>query len=253
MRKQKILWYAAAILAVLGTVCLSVRGVRFTGYLCWGAALYAIAYAVLDRLAAEKKWAKHGARALLVLLCAGLALFLYMEGRVIAGARDDAAVKDVSCVIVLGAGVDGTVPSLSLRTRLDAALDYVADKPELPIVVSGGQGAGEEITEAECMARWLIAHGIDEERILREERSTNTRENFRYSLELLSENGVDVSRGVAFVTSDYHIARSKLLSGLPRAYGVAAHMPRSAYYDALEVNYYVREAFGLAYELIFGA
>lgn len=64
-------------------------------------------------------------------------------------------------VIVLGAGVNGTEPSLSLRTRLDAALDYLERWPEIPVVLTGGQGYGEEITEAACMYAYLTEHGVD--------------------------------------------------------------------------------------------
>lgn len=251
--RQKLLWYAAAVFAVLGTILTNVRGMRFSCALCWAITVFLIVFAVLDRLAAEKRWARRCERALLALFCLGFAFFLIMEARVIAGARTDAAEHDVSCVIILGAGVDGTVPSLSLKTRLDAALDFLAEYPAIPVICSGGQGAGEEITEAECMARYLISHGVDGSRIWKEERSTTTRENLDFSLALMAQNGVDTTADFAVVSSDYHLARAKRMAGVPWAYGVAARMPRSAYYDALEVNYYIREAFGLAYELVFGA
>lgn len=252
MRKQKFLWYAAAVLAVLGSICVGVKGMRFSGALCWCAAIGVIAYAVLDRLAAAKTWAKWCARALLALFCVGFAFFLYLEAQVISGAHGDAADKDVSCVIVLGAGVDGSVPSLTLARRLEATLDYIADKPDIPVIVSGGQGAGEDITEAECMYRWLVARGMDGSRVWKEERATSTRTNFAHSYALMAERGIDPAAGFAFVTSDYHVARAKRLAGTPKAYGVASALPRSAYYDALTANYYIREAFALANEMLLG-
>ena len=64
-------------------------------------------------------------------------------------------------VIVLGAGVNGTEPSLSLRTRLDAPLDYLEAHPDIPVVLTGGTGYGEEeISEAACMYDYLTAHGV---------------------------------------------------------------------------------------------
>ena len=245
MRKQKILWTLAAIFAVLGTILRSVPGIRFTGLLCWCAAVVWIAFAVLDGVG-EKKWAKLCKRILLVLLTVGFAFFAAMEALVLRDNRTDAVDKDVTCVIILGAGVNGTEPSLMLTSRLCAALDFVADRPDVPIICSGGQGAGEDITEAECMARWLTEHGIAEERIWKEEQSTSTRENFDFSTQLMVEHGIDPTANFSFVTNDYHVARAKRIAGVPWAYGVAATLPRNPYYDALQINYYIREAFAMA-------
>ena len=251
MKKQKLLWALAAIFAVLGTLLRAVPGMRFTGLLCWCAAVVWIAFAALDR-AGEKKWAKRCARFLLVLLAVGFALFAAMEALVLRDNRTEATDKDVTCVIILGAGVNGTEPSLMLATRLRAALDFVADKPDVPIICSGGQGAGEDITEAECMAQWLMEHGVAEERIWKEEKSTSTRENFDFSTQLMAERGIDPTGNFAFVTNDYHVARAKRIAGVPWAYGVAATLPRNPYYDTLQLNYYIREAFAMASLLVIG-
>ena len=152
----------------------------------------------------------------------------------------------MGAVIVLGAGVDGTTPSLSLWTRLDVALAYVQDKPGIPIVVSGSQGRGEEISEARCMYDWLTARGVPREQIILEERATNTEENIRYSLELLEER--DVAGNIAVVSSDYHLCRAAMYLGGDMV-PVAARMPLR--YLPLTVNYYVREAFGLAAAMVF--
>lgn len=251
MRKQKLLWYGAAALALLGTLCIRVPGLRFSAALLWCGCFAVIAYAVLERLSARRRWALWGKNALLAALCAGLAFFALLESRVISGARDDAAEGAVSCVIVLGAGVNGTEPSLMLWSRLDAALAYVRSRPDVPIIVTGSQGQGEDISEAECMYRWLTARGVDPARVWKEEEATSTRTNFERSYDLMAERGVDLSRDFAFVTNDYHICRAKLLAGLPQAHGVAATLPRGAYYDVLTLNYYVREAFALANEMLF--
>ena len=253
MTKQKILWYAAAAFAVLGTVCRGVSGMRFSAALGWGVCLVLVLYAVLDLAAAKSRAAKWCRNALFALLCAGLAFFLVLEAMVVSGSRgaQDGA-QDVSCVIILGAGVHGTVPSMTLRTRLDAALDYLADKPGLPVICSGGQGGGENISEAECMARYLLQRGIPEERIIREDRSTSTRTNFEYSRALMEERGIDTAKPFAYVTSDYHVYRAGRIAGRADAVGVSSRLPDGAYYSALELNYFVREAFALANELLFG-
>lgn len=181
------------------------------------------------------------------MLAAGFALFAVLECRVLSWSRTDYE-TDVSAVIVLGAGVNGRTPSLSLRTRLDAALDYIQDKPEVPVVVSGSQGRGEDISEARCMYEWLTARGVPPERIILEEQADNTRENIGYSLALLSERGIDAGDGIAVVSGGYHLCRASMY--MPgNMVPVAARMP--ARYLPLEVNYYIREAFGIAAELFF--
>ena len=251
MKRRKLLWALAAIFSLLGTLLRAVPGMRFTGLLCWCAAVVWIVFAVLS-LAGEKKWAKRCKRILLVLLAVGFALFAVMEAIVLRDNRTDASDKDVTCVIILGAGVNGTEPSLMLTSRLRTALDFVTDRPDVPIICSGGRGAGEDITEAECMALWLMEHGIAEERIWKEECSTNTRENFDFSSQLMAERGIDTTANFAFITNDYHIARAKRIAGVPWAYSVAATLPRSPYYDVLQLNYYIREAFAMTAFLVTG-
>ena len=100
------------------------------------------------------------------------------------------------------------------------------------------------------MARWLIDRGVAEDRVWKEEQASSTRTNFEYSLAMMRERGIDPSGDYAFVTSDFHIYRAQLLADSPRAHGVPARLPGGLYYTALEVNYYVREAFALANELL---
>lgn len=87
--------------------------------------------------------------------------------------------------MVLGAGVNGTVPSQALRERLEAAQDYLARYPEAIAVLSGAQGDGEAITEAQCMYDWLTARGVDPARLRMETKATTTEENLRCSLDLI--------------------------------------------------------------------
>ena len=98
------------------------------------------------------------------------------------------------------------------------------------------------------MADWLMDRGVDPGRIWLEEQADNTRENIRYSLAMLSERGMDTTANIAVVTSDYHLCRASMY--MPGTMvPVAARMP--ARYFPLTLNYYVREAFGVAAELVF--
>ncbi|MGG4488042.1 YdcF family protein [Metabacillus idriensis] len=136
------------------------------------------------------------------------------------------AIDEADYLIVLGAKVKGTVPSLSLQYRADAAAEYLKDNPNTIAVASGGQGPGEEITEAEAISRILQNHGIEESRIIKESKSTSTIENLTFSKALLPPN---VKKGL-IVTNDFHIYRSCMIAkdlGLD-AKGLAAKTPASA-------------------------
>ena len=236
-------WLAlAGVLGALGLAMYFVfTAVRFSGFLCLCGALFFLLWGFLEARR-EKKAVRVLRRVLLAGVALGLAAFAVLETMVIRGGRTDWD-REPAAVVVLGAGVNGRSPSLSLAVRLRACLDYIADKPEVPIVVTGGQGPGEQITEARCMADWLVAHGVDEGRILLEERAENTAENVAFSKAILAEAGVDPQAPVAVVSADYHLCRAGLLWGegfVP----VAAEMPGR--YLPLTVNYFIREAFGVA-------
>jgi uncharacterized SAM-binding protein YcdF (DUF218 family) len=111
-------------------------------------------------------------------------------------------------VIVLGARVKGTVPSLALQARIDAAAEYLIENGEAIVIASGGKGAGEDISEAECIKRGLIQQGIAESRIILEDQSTDTYENIAYSKKLLPEE----SAFGLVATNDFHIFRAKMIA-----------------------------------------
>ena len=126
MKRQKRLWTAAAACAVLGAACRAVPGVRFAGLLFWCLTALLIVFAMLEQYK-EHAWAKWGKRVLLALVCLGLVAFGYLESLVIRGAHTDGRAEDAQCVVILGAGVYGSSPSLMLSSRLLAALDFIAD------------------------------------------------------------------------------------------------------------------------------
>ena len=218
------------------------RPVRMLGLCLAGIGVCILLFRFLGRKEKQSKAARTAKRVLSILLAVGCVCFAALEIYILANDATDET-REPSAVIILGAGVYGTEPSVSLRVRLDAALAYLADKPDIPVVVSGGQGNAEDITEAECMRRYLTAHGLDGSRILMEEEARNTRENIDNSLAVLAENGTDTSDNIAVVTADYHLARAGILFAQPNFIPVAAHLPQD--YWPLTLNYYVREAFAL--------
>lgn len=138
-----------------------------------------------------------------VLLCLYIALSCFLFAF---GAADSASFKE-DAVIVLGAAVHGETPSLVLQERLDKAVEYHKKNPDALLVVSGGQGPQEDISEAEAMKRYLISKGVSEEKIIKEDLSTSTLENFENSKKILdSLLGEDYT--VAYVTNEYHVFRA---------------------------------------------
>ena len=138
-------------------------------------------------------------------------------------------------LIILGAHVNGRVPSDSLERRIRKAEQYLKSHPMTKVIVSGGQGKGEDITEAEAMEIYLWEHGIEKERILKETASTTTRENLRFSKALFTPEIVTVG----IVTNNFHLHRSCALAnrlGYPHVYPISAGCKGSLF-----LNYMMRE------------
>ena len=95
------------------------------------------------------------------------------------------------------------------------------------------------------MRRALEALGVEPERLILEDRSTSTAENFAYSKPLLYEAGVAPARDtVAVVTNGFHVARSELIAAR-QGYGDVTGVPAELPWAHLTVNYYLREAFAM--------
>ena len=251
-KRERLLFAAALVFLALAVLLRFVPGLRFSALLCLCATAVLFIFYLLEHFARRGHRAAAWCElALIAALLLGFSLFTVLETMVVRGSFADESDAPVSAVIVLGAGVNGETPSLTLRTRIDAAAAYLEEHPDVPVVLSGGQGPGEAITEAECMRRALVRRGVDESRLYPEERSTSTQENLRYSRAILEELGVDPAQRVAIVTSDYHLCRARLMWGGDTA-AVPAHLPSTLYFQCLTVNYFIREAFGLAAYFVYG-
>ncbi|MDY6096289.1 MAG: YdcF family protein [Oscillospiraceae bacterium] len=239
--KHKLSLILAGVCILAGCVFrFAMPGHDFIGYLLW---LLAVLIFAFPRL--SKTW-RIVLAALLVLSAAVFAVF---EAPVISNAKTDAAPQS-DYLIVLGAGVNGSAPSLSMVNRLEAALDYLEAYPDAVAIVSGGQGAGEDVTEASAMHDWLVAHGMPESRIVQEDQSTSTRENLENSFAIIRSRGGDPADGVAVVSSEYHLYRAKQMARAlgAKPLGVAAETTL----PTMRANYFIREAFAAAYMQVFG-
>ena len=188
---------------------------------------------------------KSAARILTILLAVGLACGAVAEG-VILSAMRKAPEVNADYVIVLGAKVNGMVPSLSLRYRIDSAAEYLKENPESVVVASGGQGKDEAISEALAIKNSLQAKGIDPGRILMEDKSTSTEENLIFSQALIESHGGTADSSVVIVTSNFHMFRALRLAkklGYTHVTGSTAKtmwalIPQNHMREILAVGYY---------------
>lgn len=156
------------------------------------------------------------------------ASFVIVESFVISELKTNVSGKlDADYVVVLGSGLkEGNQLSQTLQMRLDASLSYVMDHSEIPIIVSGGQGPDEDLSEAEAMRNYLVHNGISQQRIILENKSTSTEENLLFSKAILTKQGINHPK-IIIITSDYHMFRAKLIAKKMDyvAYGISSKSP----------------------------
>ena len=159
--------------------------------------------------------------------------------------------EKADAVIVLGAGVHGTTPSLALQNRLKLAAEYLRENENCIAVLSGGKGPQEAIAEAEAMYIYMTEEeGIPAERLIKESAARSTYENFLFSGEILAERFPEGHEAV-FATNDFHIYRAKLAAkraGLGEIDGMGC--PSPAY---IVPNYYIRETMAIVRYALFGS
>lgn len=152
--------------------------------------------------------------------------------------------SDCEYLLILGCRVRGTEVTKSLRYRLDSALDYLENNETAQIIVSGGQGNGEDISEAQAMKEYLCEHGIKASRIIMEDKSVDTVQNIKYSAEYIPAQNAKV----AVVSNDFHVFRAKMImyeQGFKNVSTIAAQSDK-----VLGLNYMVREYFAILKYLV---
>ena len=111
----------------------------------------------------------------------------------------------------MGAGIRGDKVTLPLKMRLDKAIEYHYKNPDALIVVTGGQGLQETVTEAYAMEKYLVQNGVNNNKILKEEKATSTFENMKYSKEIL-DNYFSKDYSVVVITNNFHIFRGAVVA-----------------------------------------
>lgn len=122
---------------------------------------------------------------------------------------ESAKPKKSDCIIVLGCQVYGTTPSPFLTWRTEQAFKLYREGYGKYIIVSGGKGPGENISEAEAMKRYLVSKGVDTSKILIEDKSGSTMANLINSKTIMDEKGLNTA---VIVSNKYHLKRASLIA-----------------------------------------
>lgn len=186
-----------------------------------------------------------------VLVLSAVLTFGALFGAVMWGSYDHISGQP-GIMIILGCQVKPWGPSILLQDRLNEALDYLEEHPDMVVVVSGGQGKDEPTSEAQAMRDYLAEHGIDEKQILMEDKSSNTVQNLRYSAQLLYEQGYVTDQDILVVSNGFHLTRVRMLfdrvwgdtDNLSTLAAPSSHMPS-------RLKMYIREPLALVKSFLF--
>ncbi len=159
--------------------------------------------------------------------------------------------KNAKYVLILGASVNGTKITHNLKTRLNAGYNYYKKNPGAHIIVSGGKGYGEDVTEASAMKKYLLEKGVPDKDIILEDKATSTYENFKYSMQKMNTRGDDPkTTSVVIVTNDFHTYRAM---GIAKKQGLKNVSTLGSYthWHTIPLNY-IREGIVVIYYKIKG-
>lgn len=243
----------AVFFRLMGVSCIlycggiAVKGFGTYFFLIWGA--MGIVFLLLGTLLSNRELVRRLPRWLKVITLSlffiGILLFAGVEGLILSQYK---AVPrpGADYVIILGAQWKLEGPSEVLRRRLDKAVEYLNENPDTQVIVSGGKGSNEPVSEAAGMRQYLVDAGINDERILVEDASTNTFQNLVFSGRLLDlENDQ-----VAIVTNNFHVFRAVRIAekqGYRDVEGMAASSAAG-----MAPNNLLREFFGVVKDFLEG-
>lgn len=236
-----ILMFIGIFMGIYANFNLGILLTAFLGifFFFWGAFYEKLKEICKNGVMKYLKYTVTGGISLFLLLC----VFLFAYG--------NASTTDYTedAVIVLGAGIRGESVTYPLQTRLDGTVKYYKKNPSSVIVVSGGKGSQEDITEAEAMEKYLISEGIPKKKIIKEDKAESTTQNLMFSKILLDERFGENNYKAVVITNDFHCFRAEWIAdkiGLN-----ASHKGTAVQLYSYPPNY-IREALAVLKTLIFG-
>lgn len=212
MNKRK---YIMSAMIIIGVLSILEWGISFSSiFLIVSMALIYIVFSRRD-LCSKSKHLNIIYNIYKIIIIIFVSSFLLLEGLILLNineTKDADKVDNIDTMIVLGAKVNGTEISNTLKLRLDKAIEYYNKHKSVNIIVSGGQGNDENITEALAMKNYLISNGVNSNNIIEENKATTTLENIIYSKKIL--DNMNNKGKVLIVTSDYHLFRGRLIASI---------------------------------------
>ncbi len=250
MRIQ-VLWLVLAVLCLLYSVMVYMVGSGTFSFVIWlfGAVFFGACFFV----AGNRRWMKvpSGVRGLIYSVLGAAALVFIICQIAILSHFFDKGEKDLDYVIVLGAQMRSSGPSVIYRYRLEKAKEYMLENPETICITTGGQGSNESVSEGEGGASYLTSLGVPASRILVEKESMTTPQNIANALEMIEKDrGSDEGLRIGIITNGFHVFRGvHIAKGLTDANicGIAAYM-QPQYIP----NNMVRETFGIIRDFFAG-
>lgn len=116
--------------------------------------------------------------------------------------------RNADYIIVLGAGIIGSRVTPLLAARIEKGMELLCYNPNAVLIMSGGQGSGEDIPESKAMADYAIDKGVSAEKVILEQKSVSTEENLRFSRKLMNKQNPQI----VIVTTAYHMFRALILA-----------------------------------------
>ena len=245
---------ALGVCAVLGVMAVYLKfcipGYSFSALVCLCLIALILFYTFMPLVGLKfPGFARWTVRIFSVILALGLLVVGVTEALVIRASFGD---PDKSCqyMVVLGAKVRADGPSVSLWDRIYGAQAYLLEHPEVIAVVSGGQGADEPMTEAQCMYDALVALGISPDRIWVEDKAESTWENLNFSLNLIEEKTGARPTEIGVLSSEYHLFRASLFAKACDVgfIGIPAKTSRASQL----INHCMREVAGVWHYILLG-
>ena len=244
-------WLVCAVLGALAFFLkFMVPGYSFSALVCLALIAIILFYTLMPLVGLKfPQFSKILTRICTICLVIGLLIVGVTEALIIKASFGDPK-EQVSYMVVLGAKVRNTGPSVSLWDRIYGAADYLEAHPDTIAIVSGGQGADEPMTEAQAMYDELIALGIDPARVWLEEKATSTWENLTFALDLIEEKTGERPAKLGILSSEYHLFRAGLFADKcgVESVGIPARTSRLSQ----RINHFMREVAGVWHYLILG-
>lgn len=242
-----VFFWVLGLCCILYCIGVSIVGFGTYFFLIWGvlgilSLLVGTFLSSRERVRRVPKWLRI---AISVLFLIGVILFCTVEGMIFSQYNAKPQ-PGADYLIILGAQWKPEGPSEVLRRRLDKAVEYLRENPDTVVIVSGGQGSNEPISEAAGMRQYLVNAGISDEKILVEDQSTNTMENLVFSSRLLDKE----NDSIVIVTNNFHMFRAMQIAE-KQGYANVDGMAASAV-AGLAPNNLLREFVGVVKDFLMG-